>query len=157
MSLAHEPLRVRHAVALNLDLAHGRHGATARLELYDRTGERVALLALRGWLDDVAVRRLEETLDGVAARGASQLLLDCSQLRHIDYRLVPALLAALERYESHAGGFVLCGLSHYLRDLFRLAGCDRALRCWPSAEELLEGAAGVAGAAGAVGSTGDAS
>lgn len=150
MSLAHEPLRVRHAVALNVDLAHGRHGATARLELYDRG---VALLALRGWLDDVAVRRLEETLDGVAARGASQLLLDCSQLRHIDYRLVPALIAALERYESHAGGFVLCGLSHYLRDLFRLAGCDRALRFWPSAEELLEGAA----AAGVVGSTGDAS
>jgi anti-anti-sigma factor len=145
VSLAHEPLRARHAVALNLDLAHGRHGASARLELHDRTGSRVALLALRGWLDDVAVRRLEETLDGIAARGASQLLLDCSQLRHIDYRLVPALVVALERFESHAGGFVLCGLSHYLRDLFRLAGCDRALRCWPSAEELLAGVIGSGG------------
>ena len=43
MSLAHEPLRVRHAVALNLDLAHGRHGATARLELYEevRAGDLV--------------------------------------------------------------------------------------------------------------------
>ncbi len=142
MSLAHEPLRTRHTVALNVDLAHGRHGATARLELHDQAGQRVALLALRGWLDDVAVRRLEETLDGVSERGASQLLLDCSQLRHIDYRLVPTLVAALERFESRAGGFVLCGLSHYLRDLFRLAGCDRALRCWPSAEELLETVAG---------------
>ena len=93
---------------------------------------------LRGWLDDIAVKRLEEALADVSARGASQLLLDCSQLRHIDYRLVPSLVAALERFESHAGGFVLCGLSHYLRDLFRLAGCDRALRCWPSAEELLD-------------------
>lgn len=140
MSLAHDPLRPgRRSVALNLDLAHGRHGATARLELHEREGARVALLALRGWLDEIAVRRLEEALEDVAARGASQLLLDCSQLRHIDYRLVPVLVASLERFETHAGGYVLCGLSHYLRDLFRLAGCDRALRCWPSADELLAG------------------
>lgn len=128
----------RHAVALNLDLAHGRHGATARLELHERRGTRVALLALRGWLDAIAARRLEETLDDLAARGAGQLLLDCSQLRHIDYRIVPALVAALDRFETRAGGYVICGLSHYLRDLFRLAGCDRALRCWPSADELLD-------------------
>ena len=143
MSVAPDPLRAaRRAVALNLDLAHGRHGATARLELHERAGARVALLALRGWLDEIAVRRLEETLDDIASRGATQLLLDCSQLRHIDYRLVPALVAALERFETRAGGFVLCGLSHYLRDLFRLAGCDRALRCWPSADELLGGHGG---------------
>ena len=143
MSVAPDPLRAaRRAVALNLDLAHGRHGATARLELHERAGARVALLALRGWLDDIAVRRLEEALDDIASRGATQLLLDCSQLRHIDYRLVPGLVAALERFEIRAGGFVLCGLSHYLRDLFRLAGCDRALRCWPSADELLDGLGG---------------
>ena len=140
MSVAHDPLR--RSVALNLDLAQGRHGASARLELHERLTGRVAVLALRGWLDDVAVGRLEETLADLSARGASQLLLDCSQLRHIDYRTVPALVAALDRFESHAGGFVLCGLSHYLRDLFRLAGCDRALRCWPSAEELLDAGIG---------------
>jgi anti-anti-sigma factor len=133
----------RRAVALNLDLAHGRHGATARLELHERHGTRVALLTLRGWLDGVAVRRLEQALEDLAEYGASQLLLDCSQLRHMDYRVVPSLVVALERFESHAGSFILCGLSHYLRDLFRLAGCDRALRCGPSAGELLE-TAGIA-------------
>ncbi|MEO5618825.1 MAG: STAS domain-containing protein [Candidatus Eisenbacteria bacterium] len=143
MSVASDPLRTpRRAVALNLDLAHGRHGASARLELHDRGGMRVALLSLRGWLDDIAVRRLEEALEDISERGASQLLLDCSQLRHIDYRMVPSLVTALERFETHAGGFVLCGLSQYLRDLFRLAGCDRTLRFWPSAEELLEGNGG---------------
>jgi anti-anti-sigma factor len=146
MSLIPEMARgTRRTMALNLDLAHGRHGATARLELHDRRGTRVALLAIRGWLDTLAIRRLEVALADLAARGASQLLLDCSQLRHIDYRLVPSLVAALDRFETHAGGFVICGLSHYLRDLFRLAGCDRALRCWPSADELLD-AAGPIGA-----------
>ncbi len=124
-------------LAVNLELSHGHHGAAARLELHEREGQRIALLKLSGWIDTVALRRLKRALDDLAQRGASQLVLDCSQLRHIDYRLVPALVEALSRFESHAGGFVVCGLSHYLRDLFRLAGCEPRLRCWPSATDLL--------------------
>jgi anti-anti-sigma regulatory factor len=88
------------------------------------------------------VRRFGGTLDDLAERGIEQLLLDCSQVRHIDYRAVPALVAALARFEGHAGGSVVCGLSSYLRDLFRLAGCEARLRCWPSAAELLSAPAG---------------
>ena len=46
------------------------------------------------------------------------------------------------RFESRAGGTVVCGLSSYLRDLFRLAGCEARLRCWPSAADLLAAPAG---------------
>jgi anti-anti-sigma factor len=127
----------RVTMAVNLELSHGRHGAAARLELHERGTERLALLRLSGWIDRVAIGRLERTLAELAERGASQLLLDCSQLRHIDYRLVPALVTALGRFETRAGGFVVCGLSHYLRDLFRLAGCEPRLRCWPTAADLL--------------------
>jgi anti-anti-sigma factor len=124
-------------MALNLELSHQRPGASARVEFHDRSSGRVALIALRGCVDAGAVQRLAVALDDLAARGISQLLIDCSSLGHIDYRHVPALVAALTRFEAHAGGFVICGLSPYLRDLFRLAGCEPRLRCWPSARELL--------------------
>lgn len=127
----------RVTLAVNLELSHGHHGAAARLELHERAGERLALLKLSGWIERVALRRLRHTLDDLAERGTSQLVLDCSQLRHIDYRLAPGLVDALARFESRAGGFVVCGLSHYLRDLFRLAGCESRLRCWPTAADLL--------------------
>lgn len=122
--------------AVNLQFTRGRHGASGRIEWHDRPQGRVALLALRGWIDLSAERRIEETLSEIAARGVSQLVVDCSQLRHVDYRLVPRLVGALARFEAHAGATVLCGLSHYLRDLLRLAGCEPQLRCWPSVEEL---------------------
>lgn len=125
-------------LALNVELSHGLHGASARLEIRERGADRIAVLQLRGWMDRVATQRLSAALDDLAQRGASQLLLDCSQLRHVDYRVLPDLVGALSRFESRAGGFVVCGLSHYLRDLFRLAGCESRLRCWPSASELLE-------------------
>ena len=128
----------RLAMALNFELSHGRPGASARVEFHDRPGGRVALLSLRGWIDAVAVGRLTEALAELEKPEISQLLLDCSAVRHIDYRQLPTLVNALSRFESRAAGLVVCGLSPYLRDLFRLAGCEPRLRCWPSAQELLE-------------------
>jgi hypothetical protein len=129
------------ALALNLELSHGVRGAAARIEILERDTARIALLELRGWVGPPAAGRLAIALEDLAARGVEQLLLDCSALRHIDYRVLPDLVASLSRFESHAGGIVVCGLSHYLRDLFRLAGCESRLRCWPSAAELLAPAA----------------
>ncbi len=128
----------QHALAVNLQLSYGRPGAHARVELHDRIGGRVALVQLGGWLDAVAVGRLEQAFEDLALRGVGQLLIDCARLRHIDYRAVPGLARAFSSYECRAGGVVVCGLSHYLRDLFRLAGCESGLRCWPSAAELLD-------------------
>ncbi|MEK7329887.1 MAG: STAS domain-containing protein [Candidatus Eisenbacteria bacterium] len=136
----------RPALALNLELSHGRPGASARVELHDRVAadagrspgvSRLARVALRGCIDAVAARRLEQVLDDLASRGVEQVLVDCVELRHIDFRMVPALVAALDRFEARSGGVVLCGLSRYLRDLFRMAGCESRLRCWPSAADLL--------------------
>jgi anti-anti-sigma regulatory factor len=86
----------------------------------------------------VATRRLRLALDDLAVHGVGQLLVDCEELRHVDFRLVPELVTTLERFEARSGGVMVCGLSRYLRDLFRLAGCESRLRCWPSAAELLE-------------------
>ncbi len=124
------------AVTLDLELSRGGRGASVRIEIHDRQPIRTALLALHGGLDWAAVSRLGRALEDLAERGVGQVLLDCSHLDHIDYRLVPALVERLERFETRAG-LVVCGLSHYVRDLFRLAGCDARLRCWPTASDLL--------------------
>lgn len=138
-----QPSRI--ALALNLELSHGRPGASARVEIHDPgTGTRaagsgrIARVALRGCIDAIAARRLREALDDLALHGVEQVLVDCEELRHVDFRLVPELIAILERFEARSGGVMVCGLSRYLRDLFRLAGCESRLRCWPSAAELLE-------------------
>ena len=135
----------RTSVAINLQFTRGRHGAAARLEVHERPAGRVGLLALRGWVDLSAERGIEHALDDLAARGVSRLVVDCSQLLHVDYRLVPRLADAMVRFEAHAGAVVLCGLSRYLRDLFRIAGCESRLCCWPSAADLLDAVPAAAG------------
>jgi|WetSurMetagenome_2_1015567.scaffolds.fasta_scaffold389688_2 anti-anti-sigma factor len=133
--VAHPEDRV--AMALHLELAGGRHGASASVTMRERARGRVVLLEVRGWLDRAAIGRLGRTVEDLADRGVDQLLLDCSQVHHIDYRTVPALVSALARFESHAGGVVLCGMSAYLRNLIRVAGGEQRLRCWPSSADLL--------------------
>jgi anti-anti-sigma factor len=122
-------LEPRKALSVNLQFTRGRHGAAARIELHERAIGRLAILELRGWIDLSAERALEHTLEDLAARGVERLLVDCSPLRHIDYRMVPRLVQALARFEARSGSVVLCGLSMYLRDLFRLAGCDPHIGC----------------------------
>ena len=56
-------------LALNLELSHGRHGASARVEVCRLSGGGVARLALRGWIETIAMRRLAATLDDLASRG----------------------------------------------------------------------------------------
>jgi anti-anti-sigma factor len=141
-------LEAHKTLAVNLQFTRGRHGAAARIEVHDRPAGRFAILSLLGWIDLAAERRVEQTLDDLAARGVSQLLVDCSKLRHIDYRMIPRLVASLTRFETHAGAYALCGLSRYLRDLFRLAGCDMHLRSWPSAADVLPPAPTPSGLAG---------
>lgn len=138
---------LRPALALNLELSHGRPGASARVELLDggtmpgggpAAPARVARVSLRGWIDGVAAGRLQQALADLALRDVDRLLLDCAQVRHIDFRRVPALVETLVRLDARSGGVVLCGLSRYLRDLFRLAGFESRLRSWSSSDDLLE-------------------
>ena len=120
-ALVSEP---RMSCAVNLDLSHGRHPASARIEWCEpdaETGGIYAVVSLRGWIDRSALRGLEATLGELSRRGVRRLSLDCSGVRHVELGAVSPLTRLLS--DSAPGGLRLSGLSPHLRDLFRLAGC----------------------------------
>jgi anti-anti-sigma regulatory factor len=125
-------------LVMHESLSHGLHGATAVLELHDASPDRVARLALSGWLDPIAFGRLKLRFDDLARQGVRRLILDLADLAHVDYRLVPALADLVAGFEARSGAVAVCGLSPYLRDIFRLSGAEPRLRCWASADTLIE-------------------
>jgi anti-anti-sigma regulatory factor len=137
MAVRTETVVAPSALAVDLELSHGRHGAAARIEFHDAADGTIAIVRVRGWIDAVALGRLQEILDDLGRRGVARVALDCAQLRHIDYRLVAALIAALSSLESRALGYGWCGLSPHLRDLFRLSGCDPGLHEFVSTESWI--------------------
>ena len=146
MAVDRAVLAARPVLAINLELCHGRPGASVRVELHEPPAAldrpsgvaRIARVALRGCIDLVAARRLSQALDDLALRDVDRVFVDCSALRHIDFRLVPGLVSDLDRLEARTGAVVVCGLSRYLRDLFRLAGCESRVRGWPGSPDSLE-------------------
>jgi anti-anti-sigma regulatory factor len=135
--LGPEWLDSRVTLAINLQLKPGRLGASARVELHVRREGSAALVRVRGRLERIALRRLTQTLDDLAARGVRRLLLDCAQLRDIRLDLVASLVESLTRFESRSGEYAVCGLSQQLRDRFRFAGCEDGLHPCPPATEAL--------------------
>lgn len=115
-------------------LSHGRHGSTAHIE--HSAQENGATVELSGCLDHVGLRRLERILEELATRGVRRLVIDCARLRHVDYPLVRPLASTLTRFETRWGTVALRHASVHLRDLFRLAGCESALRSAASAAAL---------------------
>lgn len=130
-------LAPRSALAVNLDLSHGRHGAAARVEFDDAPDGTVARLLVCGWIDRVALSRLVAIVEDLARRGIVRLALDGSQIRHIDFRLVRNLVACLARLESTSFDYGVCGLSPALRDRFRLAGSPPGRHEFASADALI--------------------
>src|ERR1051326_3138582 len=114
----------RTSVAMNLQFTRGRHGTAARLEVHERPAGRVGLLALRGWVDLSAERGIERALDDLATRGLARLVVDCSQLLHVDYRLVPRLPGAPPRPAGHARAAGPAGLVRLVVDCSQLLHVD---------------------------------
>jgi len=108
--------------AIHLHLSHGRHGATARVEWRTEGTGTWAVLALDGWVEKVALKRLTGLLEQLADLGARRVLLDGTRLRYIDYALIPSLLRALSPFDAPHGNWMVYGLSPHMDDLFRLAG-----------------------------------
>jgi anti-anti-sigma regulatory factor len=126
----------RVTLAINLELRPGRSGASARVELHLGEAGGVAVVRVRGRLEDAALRRLAQTLDDLASRGVRRLLLDCSELHDIPREIVASLIDALVRFESRTGTYAVCGLSHRLRERFRFAGREDELHVTTLPAEL---------------------
>ena len=122
----------RITLAINLELSHGRHGAAARVELFERAGKQVARVGLRGWVDDVAAGRFDRAVSDLVARQVDGLILDCSRLRHVDPRSVPRLTRAVAPFMGRPLGLAVLGLSPRLRERLRWThGGDRAVPAIP--------------------------
>jgi|KBSSwiStaDraftv2_1062776.scaffolds.fasta_scaffold30489_4 hypothetical protein len=106
---------MRTALAINLELG-GRHAASVRVELLQEPGEaQVAHVALSGWIDGAAERRLERALDELKPREISRVVLDCSCVSMLERPAAARLLEAVARFEGRPGGIEVRGMPRTIR------------------------------------------
>ena len=106
---------MRAALAINLELG-GRHAASARVEFLHEPGEtQVAHVALSGWIDGAAERRLERALAALKPREISRVVLDCSCVSRFERPAAARLMEAVARFEGRPGGIEVRGMPRTTR------------------------------------------
>ncbi|WP_224245326.1 STAS domain-containing protein [Hyalangium gracile] len=92
---------------------------------------RVETLMLEGELGEQALAQVCEELAGRLHRGVRQVVVDFSEVAHLDYRGVKPLMARAEAFRRAGGDIKLAGLSPYLAAIFRAAGAHDRFEMYP--------------------------
>ena len=93
--------------------------------------DRVETLLLEGELSVEELTQVCEELGRRMQRGLRQVVLDFSEVSHLDYRGVRPLMARTESIRRTGGDVKLSGLSPYLAAIFRAAGAHDAFELYP--------------------------
>ncbi len=93
-----------------------------------RADERVITLILEGDLTLNDLARVGDELFRLANRGHRNVVLDLTQVGHLDYRGIRPLVARAELFRSAGGDIRVCGLSGYIFHIFRAAGAHDAFQ-----------------------------
>jgi anti-anti-sigma factor len=108
------------------EVAEARRTLTA-----DASGGRVETLMLEGELDVAALEQVCGELARKLQLGVRQVVVDFSEVAHLDYRGVRPLMARAEGFRRAGGDVKLSGLSPYLAAIFRAAGAHDRFEVYP--------------------------
>jgi anti-anti-sigma factor len=105
-------------------------------------------IALEG---EIGVREYEEIAEQLfrfSSRGVRRVVLDFSDVSHLDYRVVRPLMLRASGLRHLGGDIKLCGLSPYIHAIFRSAGANDAFDYYAEAEDAVTAFTGAVFTAG---------
>lgn len=97
----------------------------------DASSGRVETLMLEGELDVAALEQVGQELARKLQVGVRQVVVDFSEVAHLDYRGVRPLMSRAEGFRRAGGDVKLSGLSPYLAAIFRAAGAHDRFEVYP--------------------------
>ncbi|MGQ0504216.1 MAG: STAS domain-containing protein [Myxococcaceae bacterium] len=100
-----------------------------------REWAQVQTVTLDGELTSSVLYDLQEELFRLAHRGQFHVVLDFSNVSHVDYRGVRPLISRAELFRRAGGDVKLASLSSYLQAIFRAAGAHSAFELYDSPHE----------------------
>lgn len=95
--------------------------------------EPVMTLVLEGELGEEELTAVGHELFRLMHRGRKRVVLDLTDVSHVDYRGIRALTARADLFRRSAGDIKLCGLSPYLKAVFRAGGAHQTFEFYETA------------------------
>ncbi|RMG18956.1 MAG: anti-sigma factor antagonist [Deltaproteobacteria bacterium] len=116
----------------------------------------VTVITPTGDINHAEMVAVKNAIRDALAEGRRRLVLDLSEVDHINYMTLGVLVERAGRVERAGGALHIAGLSPYLERILRFSGVDDLFRIFESVEAavaahhaaVLEGASAFAGASG---------
>jgi anti-anti-sigma factor len=97
-----------------------------------RTSGNVTILAFRGEFDVFNLPAVKEKLDQLIESGATRLVFNMKELRHINSAALGYLLKTRKRLARAGGDLVVTEPSSYLSTAMTTLGIDQVMRVFPT-------------------------
>ena len=103
-----------------------------------RPSARELTLFLEGELETRALRGLGEQLARLMLRGVRHVVMDMSDVSHLDYRGLKPLMERAQQLRAAGGVLKLTGLSPYLATILRFADAHSVIECYREPSSVRE-------------------
>jgi anti-sigma B factor antagonist len=95
-------------------------------------------LTCMGEMDRDALRAVGDRMLRLLDQGCVWVVIDFTDVSHVDYRGVPELVARAEEFRARGGDVKLAGVSRYLQAILRAAGAHDAFEIYADAGDARE-------------------
>src|SRR4051794_32821668 len=96
---------------------------------------RVVTLFLEGELNQADLMQVGQELFRIAHRGQRQVVLDLTDVAHLDYRGVKPLAARADLFRQAGGDIKICGASPYIAAIFRASGAGQTFEFYATLQD----------------------
>jgi anti-sigma B factor antagonist len=107
------------------------------MEVIQEKRTSMLFLSLKGRIDENNAQTLEESLIKLIDNGAKELIVDCSQLEHINNAGLRTLLNIAKKALDAEGRIALHSLSQSAKDIFDKTGFSMVSRIYETREEAI--------------------
>ncbi len=132
----------RNVVILAKNLTSGKTAGQSKgrpMDIAARTQGDVTLVTIAGNLDSNTSPQAQQALEGIVAKGARKLVLDCTALDYISSAGLRVLLATVKRLGATGGALRMFGLNETVREVFDISGFSTILPVFATEADALKG------------------
>jgi len=108
------------------------------MDIIHRTSDGISIIMIKGSMSAEAIEQTRPEIEGIVAADGIELLLDLKEVDFIDSAGIGAIVFMVKRCRRSGGTVKIANVQGQVRDVFRMAGLDKALDIYPSIDTALE-------------------
>ena len=108
------------------------------MDISRKISDGISIIMIKGNMSADAIEHTRKEIEAIAAVDGIELVLDLKEVEFIDSAGIGAIVYMVKRCRRSGGSVKIANVQGQVRDVFRMAGLDKALEIYPSMDSALE-------------------